>query len=144
MQAAALSGLAASAKPSCCANGISTVGEKTAGTQGLTPFVDVFIGTGGHGHTYPGATVPFGMVQLSPDTWTGGWDHGSGYHRDDALIMGFSHTHLSGATWDGNPYTKSWFSHAQIVQGGKIVLRMGSQPNEKFGAAVEDRPPSFA
>src|SRR5215472_5837717 len=78
MRAAALCGLAASAKPGR-ANGISSVGEKTAGTQGLTPFVDVFIGTGGHGHTYPGATVPFGMVQLSPDTWTGGWDHCSGY-----------------------------------------------------------------
>lgn len=62
------------------------VGEKTAGTQGLTQFVDVFIGTGGHGHTYPGATVPFWMVQLSPDTWTGGWDHCSGYHHDDASI----------------------------------------------------------
>jgi putative alpha-1,2-mannosidase len=45
---------------------------------------------------------------------------------------------------DANSYTKSWFSHAQIAQGGKIVLRMGAQPNEKFGAAVEDRPPSFA
>src|SRR5246127_745663 len=69
---------------------------KTAGGQGLTQFVDVFIGTGGHGHTYPGATVPFGMVQLSPDTWTGGWDHCSGYHHDDTSLMGFSHTHLSG------------------------------------------------
>ena len=63
MQAAALSGVAASAKPGWRANGIS-VGEKTAGTQGLTPFVEVFIGTGGHGHTYPGATVLFGMLQL--------------------------------------------------------------------------------
>ena len=58
--------------------------------------VDVFIGTGGHGHTYPGATRPFGMVQLSPDTRTVGWDACSGYHLDDASIMGFSHTHLSG------------------------------------------------
>jgi len=45
---------------------------------------------------------------------------------------------------DGNPYTKSWFSQAQIAEGGKIVLRMGAQPNEKSGAAGEDRPPSFA
>ena len=142
MQAAALCGLAASAKPGWRADGISSVGGKTAGTRGLTPFVDVFIGTGGHGHTFPGATVPFWMVQLSPNTWTGGWDHCSGYHHDDASIMGFSHTHLSATTWDGNPYTKSWFSHAQIAQGGKIVLRMGAQRNEQFGAAVEDRPPS--
>src|SRR5438045_7842394 len=57
---------------------------------------NLFIGTGGHGHTYPGATVPFGMVQLSPDTDVERWDACSGYHRDDSSIMGFSHTHLSG------------------------------------------------
>lgn len=55
------------------------------------------IGTGGHGHTYPGATVPFGMVQLSPDTRIdGSWDGCSGYHHDDSVIYGFSHTHLNG------------------------------------------------
>lgn len=55
------------------------------------------IGTGGHGHTYPGATVPFGMVQLSPDTRNdGSWDGCSGYHYDDSVIYGFSHTHLNG------------------------------------------------
>ena len=58
--------------------------------------VDPFIGTGGHGHTFPGATVPFGMVQLSPDTDVTRWDACSGYHHDDTSIMGFSHTHLSG------------------------------------------------
>lgn len=60
--------------------------------------VDPFIGTGGHGHTYPGATAPFGMVQLSPDTRvsTMDWDGCSGYHFSDSLIYGFSHTHLSG------------------------------------------------
>jgi predicted alpha-1,2-mannosidase len=58
--------------------------------------VDPFIGTGGHGHTFPGATVPFGMVQLSPDTDVGRWDACSGYHHDDTSILGFSHTHLSG------------------------------------------------
>jgi predicted alpha-1,2-mannosidase len=58
--------------------------------------VDPFIGTGGHGHTYPGASMPFGMVQLSPDTRLEGWDGCSGYHCSDTLIYGFSHTHLSG------------------------------------------------
>jgi predicted alpha-1,2-mannosidase len=58
--------------------------------------VDPFIGTGGHGHTYPGATLPFGMVQLSPDTRLTGWDGCSGYHASDDVIYGFSHTHLSG------------------------------------------------
>lgn len=59
-------------------------------------YVDTFIGTGGHGHTYPGATAPFGMVQLSPDTRMDDWDGCSGYHISDNHILGFSHTHLSG------------------------------------------------
>jgi predicted alpha-1,2-mannosidase len=54
------------------------------------------VGTAGHGHTYPGATVPFGFVQLSPDTRTEGWDGCSGYHYSDTNILGFSHLHLSG------------------------------------------------
>src|ERR1700760_4544666 len=61
-----------------------------------TPYVDPFIGTGGHGHTYPGAVMPFGMVQLSPDTRLTGWDGCSGYYYADTLVYGFSHTHLSG------------------------------------------------
>ena len=62
----------------------------------LINFVNPFIGTGGHGHTYPGATMPFGMIQLSPDTRLEGWDGCSGYHYSDSVIYGFSHTHLSG------------------------------------------------
>ena len=62
----------------------------------LIQYVDPFIGTGNHGHTYPGVTLPFGMVQLSPDTRTEGWDACSGYHYSDGTIMGFSMTHLSG------------------------------------------------
>jgi predicted alpha-1,2-mannosidase len=64
--------------------------------QALIQFVNPFIGTGGHGHTYPGATMPFGMMQLSPDTRLDGWDGCSGYHYSDDYIYGFSHTHLSG------------------------------------------------
>ena len=59
-------------------------------------YVNPFIGTGFHGHTYPGATTPFGMVQLSPDTRSGNWDACAGYHYSDTTIDGFSHTHLSG------------------------------------------------
>lgn len=59
-------------------------------------FVNVFLGTDGHGHTFPGATLPHGMVQLSPDTRLLGWDACSGYHYSDSSIIGFSHTHLSG------------------------------------------------
>ena len=64
--------------------------------QKLTRYVDPFVGTGGHGHTFPGAIMPFGMVQLSPDTRLTGWDGCSGYHYSDNIIYGFSHTHLSG------------------------------------------------
>jgi len=64
--------------------------------QPLISYVNPFIGTGGHGHTYPGATLPFGMMQLSPDTRLDGWDGCSGYHYSDNYIYGFSHTHLSG------------------------------------------------
>jgi len=68
-----------------------------ASSQNNHSYVNPFIGTGGHGHTYPGATVPFGMVQLSPDTRVdGSWDGCSGYHYSDTTIFGFSHTHLNG------------------------------------------------
>ena len=64
--------------------------------------VDPMIGTGGEGHTFPGATAPFGMVQLSPDTDTGCelracYSHAAGYRYEDPTIQGFSHTHFSGA-----------------------------------------------
>ncbi len=62
----------------------------------LFPLVDPFVGTDGTGHTFPGASVPWGMVQLSPDTRTQGWDACSGYHASHRTILGFSHTHLSG------------------------------------------------
>ena len=66
-------------------------------SQNFQQYVNPFIGTGGHGHTFPGATVPFGMVQLSPDTRIdGSWDGCSGYHYSDNVIYGFSHTHLNG------------------------------------------------
>lgn len=72
--------------------------QKSETPEQFSPALSVnpFIGTGGHGHTYPGATMPFGMVQLSPDTRLTGWDGCSGYHYTDSLIYGFSHTHLQG------------------------------------------------
>jgi len=98
----------------------------------IIDYVNPFIGTGGHGHTYPGATTPFGMVQLSPDTRLDGWDGCGGYHYSDNVIYGFSHTHLSGTGIsdygdvlimptvgelrlnngsNGNPGYSSFFSH---------------------------------
>lgn len=94
----------------------------------IIDYVNPFIGTGGHGHTYPGATVPFGMVQLSPDNGTQGWDWCSGYNYSDSVIQGFSHTHLSGTgigdlcdisvmpTVEIFPDTlpvKCWFNHSE-------------------------------
>ncbi|MBS1622540.1 MAG: GH92 family glycosyl hydrolase [Bacteroidetes bacterium] len=67
-----------------------------AQTTDYTRYADPMIGTGGHGHTFPGACVPFGMVQLSPDTRLKGWDGCSGYHYSDSVVYGFSHTHLDG------------------------------------------------
>ena len=68
----------------------------TKGIEDLTAYVDPFIGTGEHGHTFPGATRPFGMVQVSPINGTGGWDWVSGYHYSDSIMVGFGHLHLSG------------------------------------------------
>ena len=74
-------------------NGVKNVPKQD---KNLTDYVNPFIGTGGHGHTYPGAAMPFGMVQLSPDTRLEGWDGCGGYHYSDSIVYGFSHTHLSG------------------------------------------------
>lgn len=79
--------------------GLATSCQQKPGSQPLADeiqYVDPFIGTGFHGHTFPGATRPYAMVQLSPDTHIMGWDASSGYHYDDQQIYGFSHTHLSG------------------------------------------------
>lgn len=70
--------------------------KKTPIKRDLNIYVNPFIGTGGHGHTFPGPVLPFGMMQLGPDTRAEGWDGCSGYHYSDSVIYGFSHTHLSG------------------------------------------------
>jgi len=70
--------------------------QKTGGEERFTGFVNPFIGTDYHGHTFPGAAWPFGQIQLSPDNGTQGWDWCSGYHYSDSVIAGFSHLHLSG------------------------------------------------
>ena len=75
---------------------VTAAEESAAPLEDWARYVDPMIGTGGHGHTFPGATLPFGMVQLSPDTRLEGWDGCSGYHDTDRVVYGFSHTHLSG------------------------------------------------
>ena len=70
--------------------------QRASASTDYASYVDPFIGTGGHGHTFPGAVVPNGMIQPSPDTRIDGWDACSGYYYADSLINGFSHTHVSG------------------------------------------------
>lgn len=70
--------------------------KKSELNQSPSLLVNPFVGTGGHGHTFPGAVAPFGMIQLSPDTRNDDWDGSSGYHYSDNWLYGFSHTHLSG------------------------------------------------
>jgi putative alpha-1,2-mannosidase len=90
-------------------------------------WVDPFIGTGGHGHTFPGATTPFGMIQLSPDqnTKSGDWDWCSGYHYSSKTIMGFSHNHLSGTGWAdlGDILVMPTVGQVKMVPGQKINLK---------------------
>ena len=73
-----------------------SVTASTAATQNLTQYVNQYVGTGGHGHTFMGANVPFGLVQLGPTEPTRGWDWCSGYYYDDDELIGFGHMHLSG------------------------------------------------
>lgn len=90
-------------------------------------YVDPFIGTGGHGHTFPGATVPFGMVQFSPDTRMNDWDGCSGYHTSDHTILGFSTTHLSGTGC--SDYGD--FRFMPVV--GEVIFDKGDEDNTATG-----------
>jgi len=91
----------------------------------LISYVNPFIGTGGHGHTYPGATRPFGMMQLSPDTRLDGWDGCSGYHYSDTEIFGFSHTHLSGTG-------VSDYGDILLMPTNKVVFNNGADGKEGY------------
>ncbi|HEV2695224.1 MAG TPA: GH92 family glycosyl hydrolase [Verrucomicrobiae bacterium] len=84
-------------------------------------YVNPLIGTDAHGHVYPGATVPFGMVQLSPDTRKNGWDGASGYHYSDSSILGFSHNHLTGTGVGdlGNILLMPTVGELKLVPGAK-------------------------
>ena len=89
-------------------------------------YVNPLIGTGGHGHTYPGASAPFGMIQISPDTRRDDWDGCSGYHYSDSIIYGFSQTHLSGT---GVP---DYCDLLIVPQSGKAKI-ISKLENEKKG-----------
>jgi predicted alpha-1,2-mannosidase len=91
-------------------------------------YVNPMIGTDAHGHVYPGATVPFGMVQLSPDTRDGTWDGASGYHYSDTSILGFSMNHLTGT---GVPDLGNIML---IPTVGELKLTPGDQPGDGYRA----------
>ncbi len=109
-------------------------------TKSLLTYVNPFIGTGGHGHTYPGATMPFGMMQLSPDTRLDGWDGCSGYHYSDEYIYGFSHTHLSGTG-------VSDYGDILLMPTNKVIFNNGADGKEgyrsKFSHDKEKAEPGF-
>ena len=117
--------------------------------QSFTKYVNPLVGTGAHGHTFPGALVPFGAVQLSPDTRLTGWDGCSGYHYDDNVVYGFSHTHLSGTgcsdygdilimpfTGTGSPVNSRYcspFSHnSEVARPGYYAVTL-----DKYGIRAE-------
>ncbi|MFT7071255.1 MAG: putative alpha-1,2-mannosidase [Patiriisocius sp.] len=118
----------------------NTKGAALNNNTPLTSYVNTFIGTGGHGHTYPGATLPFGMVQLSPDTRLDGWDGCSGYHYSDTVIYGFSHTHLSGTG-------VSDYGDILLMPTNKIIFNNGADGTEgyssKFSHTTEKASPGY-
>ncbi|TSJ48102.1 GH92 family glycosyl hydrolase [Fluviicola chungangensis] len=94
-------------------------------------YVNTFVGTGGHGHTFPGPVLPFGMVQVGPDTRYEGWDGCGGYHYSDSVIYGFSHTHLSGT---GIP---DYSDVLLVPQQGKLNTVPGYKKAGGFGSVFK-------
>ena len=93
-------------------------------TDSLTQYVDMRIGTGGHGHVFMGANVPFGAVQLGPTSIPQSWDWTSGYHVSDTTVIGFSHTHLNG-TGIGDLFDVTVMP---VVGAGDLCPRHGGRP----------------
>lgn len=99
----------------------------------LTDYVNPFIGTDGPGNTYPGATVPFGMVQLSPDIGIPGWDRIAGYYYKDSIISGFSHMHLTG-TGAGDLY-----DILVMPTNSRFNKRIKENNNKPFSSFTHDK-----
>ena len=112
-----------------------------AADDNLTRYVDPRIGTGGHGHVFVGANVPFGLVQLGPTSIPQEWDWTSGYHESDSTVIGFSHTHLSG-TGIGDLFDVTVMpvvGEVTCARGTKEVVRPGyySVPLVRYGITAE-------
>lgn len=109
----------------------------------LVGYVDPFIGTGAHGHTFPGAAVPFGGVQVSPDNGVTGWDWCSGYHYSDSIIVGFSHLHLSGTGIGDLGDIRLMPANRQIDLTKKINSRTDYDYYGKYTHESEEASPGF-
>lgn len=112
-------------------NKISQISKAERVIGSPSQYVNTFVGTGGHGHTFPGPVLPFGMVQAGPDTRYEGWDGCGGYHYSDSVIYGFSHTHLSGT---GIP---DYADVLLVPQQGKLNTVPGYKKAGGFGSAFK-------
>ncbi len=94
--------------------------------QNNIDFVNVFIGTDGTGHTFPGPSMPFGLVQPGPDNCDNGWNHTSGYQYQDTVILGYSQTRLSGTGINefGNLIKRPIITFQDIQKGGSLIFEM--------------------
>ena len=116
--------------------------KETPTAEKLTQYVNTFVGTDGPGNTYPGAVVPFGMVQLSPDNGLGGWDRIAGYFWPDSTIAGFSHTHLSG-TGAGDMYDLLLFPTNSRFTDDLWPDQKAYRPYSKFSHDNEEVSPGY-
>jgi predicted alpha-1,2-mannosidase len=112
-----------------CFTGIFLLSVAACSAKSPVDYVNPMIGTAAHGHVYPGATVPFGMVQLSPDTRDNTWDGSSGYHYSDTSILGFSMNHLTGT---GCPDLGNVLL---MPTAGELKLFPGAKPGEGYRAS---------
>lgn len=122
---------------SCQTNNVVNQNKDT-----LTQYVNTFVGTDGPGNTYPGAVVPFGMVQLSPDNGLPGWDRIAGYYWPDSTIAGFSHTHLSG-TGAGDMYDLLLFPMNSKFTEDLWPNQNSYRPYSKFSHNNEEASPGY-
>ncbi|MDD3079922.1 MAG: GH92 family glycosyl hydrolase [Paludibacter sp.] len=120
--------------------GVVSINTNAGTAKKLSREVDPYIGTGGHGHTFLGATTPFGAVQIGPNNINKGWDWCSGYHYSDSIVVGFSHLHLSGTgcTDTGDLMFMPYTGKLQTAPGGQDNPDAGyasrySHKNEKVG-----------
>jgi hypothetical protein len=127
----------------CCGNSAAQTNPGSA-PKALVDYINPMIGAGCgdgiYGKTFPGAAMPFGLVQLSPDTITGG-DNGCGYSYPHKTIEGFSFTP---ARLNGRPLDRAWIHYREIVGGGTLEFEMGPEPKKSWASAPAAAHPSLS